>query len=281
VRPEWRTSNLDVAVVSASGNLTARHSGEARVACAPGVTTPVTVFEIVGLALDRVNDTLLAVRPLVFSTRDIPADRPLILAPDFVYSCAWDAAECGDAVYENGSCVLALKSPRLCPVESTVKVTGVARSLNVSVNGSVSVVHSNPWGRSDVVVRLPYGNRTTVPLFGNVRKEDVRPADKPPQGIEWDIDDTQSDFIGLRLVATGAYDTATTLTLLDSASREKIRIFISPTGEWDGVGGGQEPTDVWFFYLSIIMTVVLSAYIARKLGAGRLLPPLSPYRQPR
>jgi hypothetical protein len=267
--------------VSADGRLSAKHPGEAVVACGAKTATSAIVFELVGLALDRISDWRYDVRPLIYSTINVPTDRELIFADDITYRCLWDASECGDAAYDGGSCLLTFKSPRLCPVVSTLKVTAVSRALNLSVSGSATIVRSNPWGRTDIVVRLPYGNSTKVPIYGKVRQEDVQPADTPPKGIDWNIDDTQPGVLTLTLSATGGYDEETTLTLLDTASREKLRIFISPTGEFAGVRKTVDPTESWLFYLSVVMTFLLTGYIVTKLGARRLLPPLSPYRPPR
>jgi hypothetical protein len=275
-KPDWDSANLDVILVTDSGEVNARHSGETTVSCAPDIATRATVFELVGLELARINDSAFAVRPLIFSTTKISPDRKLHFAPDLTYKCAWDAPECGETAYTNGTCLLTLKSPRLCPIVSVLKVTAVSRSLNLSVNGTSTIVHNTPWGRTEIRIKLPYGNSTTTPLYGKVRKQDVVLVDEPPKGIEWSIDDARLECLTLKLRATGAYGAETTLTLLDSASREKVRIFISPSGDWAGQVT-KDPTEAWLFYLSVILTILSGTYIAIKLGARELLPPGSPY----
>jgi hypothetical protein len=156
-------------------------------------------------------------------------------------------------------------------------VTATSRDFNLSVSGSVNVTHNNPWGRAEIRVQLPYGGAQTVSLFGRIRREDIRPVDAPPKGIDWQITEEPS-FFALKLSATGAYKAETTLTLLDTASGEKVRIFISPTGEWDGVEKSEDPTELCLFGLSVILTVGLSVYLWKKIGGRSLLPPLSPYR---
>jgi hypothetical protein len=277
-RPKWSSSNLEIADISAFGRLSANHPGEAVIACDAGITTSVIVFELVGLALDRINDGRYNVRPLLFSTINIPTNRELIFPADLMYQCLWDAIGCGDVIYDNGSCVLALQTPRLCPAVSTLNVTAISESLGLSVSGSALIVRNNPWGRTDIVVRLPYGNQTQISIFGNIKSKNVESADEPPKGIEWTIDDTRPDYLMLTLIATGGYNEKTTLTLLDTASQEKVRIYISPTGDFAGASKPVNPIELGLFYLSIILTVVLSGYIIKKLGARQLLPPLSPYR---
>jgi hypothetical protein len=153
--------------------------------------------------------------------------------------------------------------------------------VNLSVNGSVGVVHNNPWGQTEVVVSLPLGGETSVALFGKVRLEDVQQADGQPRGISWRIDEAQADWLTIKLSARGAYTAETSLTLLDIASWEKVRIMISPTGEVAARPKGEDPIGTWLFHRCIVFAIVSAVYIACKLGAVDLLPPGGPFRDRR
>jgi hypothetical protein len=264
--PNWSCANPDVANISASGELIGRRAGVTIASCGGEIRTSVAIFELVGLLLNRIDEHTYAIRPLIFSTREFEDNRKLYFAPDLKYTCEWDAFECGDAIYTNGTCVLSLKTPRLCPAKSTLTVTATSKSLKSSVAGEASIVRNNPWGLSEFAAKLPLRSIASLPIAGKVRREDVAVVGDPPKGVDWTLEESGSDNLMLNLSARGGYDGGAVLTLMDAKSHEKIRIFISSRGQMPRQRARSDAGDAGVYLFSVLIIFALALYALRRFG---------------
>jgi hypothetical protein len=113
-----------------------------------------------------------------------------------------------------------LKTPRLCPAKSTLKVIGQSKLVNLTLEASDDIVRNNPWGRTNIVVKLVYGGSVSVVLFGKVSRTDVKVMEVP-LGIHWEIDENTVDSLTLKLSAPERYIDNSSLVLVDTNQGRK------------------------------------------------------------
>jgi hypothetical protein len=114
-------------------------------------------------------------------------------------------------------------------------------------------------------VWLPDGGETRVTLYGKVRRENIQLTDSPPNGIEWEIDETRPEWLTIKLAAKRGYGAKTTLTLLDGASGEKIRLFISPGGDFKDAREKAESSRTGLFYVTLVIGIGALLYVVARI----------------
>jgi hypothetical protein len=257
-------------------------SGRSVIRCTDDIETQVQVVEFEGVSLKQNEELSYLIQPK-FSVHDIEREK-LKYVDDLTYRCTWDAPLCGSVSHEevNGShfCSLKLYDHRLCDERSilTVNVDSVRADLHLM--GSTEVIHRKlPFGVPTKFTLSVNNDRSRVEFAVDVDAKDI--FSQVTSGLSITFGDSSDGKTLIILGATSQFKKGWVL-LEDKSSGERVNITVlRDRWRWSSVYLSRDfrKYDDPLFYFSVLCTLVFGGYIAYRLGAGGLLPPLSPYGQ--
>jgi hypothetical protein len=280
-RPNWYSMNERVAHVSAGGYLKALKPGRSVVRCTDEIETSVRVVEFESISIQEVDTLNYRIQPR-FSVHEIDLES-LYYVSDLSYSCLWHAETCGNVTHEevNGShyCRLHLYDHRLCSERSLLEVSVDSPTTHFHLKGSYEVRHSyEPFGvpsqfKVAVSKRIP-STKITV----DVAKDSIFYVVPPLLQMEFEQLSDGKTVIELKASPTFK-EGVVLLEERETGERVEITVEMDRWRRWSSVYLGRDlrKFDEQLFYVSVVLTIILGGYIAYRMGAGALLPPLSPY----
>ncbi|OHT17140.1 hypothetical protein TRFO_12669 [Tritrichomonas foetus] len=278
-KQDFKSFNPRVASVTKGGLVSAHSIGKTIIQCTPEIETVVTVVKVESVSLKKIADDLYRIDKQ-FSTQSIDQTN-LTFADDIYYKCKWDAIECGKVrhIVNNGAdyCKIEYYPKRLCPTHSYLEVTVESANANLKLKGGIDVksnataflitptivvsfskfqryqdISLAPANTDDITYELPLGMGITF-IKPSVARLEVFPAFGQQGDVIFEHKKT-----GERVRVT---------VIRGNFSWASIYLSISHH-EWDNV----------LFYISVVLTIAISIYIAYNLEAGQLLLPYSPYK---
>jgi hypothetical protein len=279
-KPKWYSMNERVASVSTGGIVKALKSGRSVIRCTDEIETQVQVVEFEDVSLKQTDEFTYLIQPK-FSVNDIDRNK-LHYVEDLTYKCSWDARLCGNVTHEeiNGShfCILRTYESRLCDERSLLDVTVDSANAGLHLIGSTEVIYRKmPFGIPSNFSLSVSKVRPSVHFVVDVASDSI--FHQAPAGLEVRIEDGRDDKTVVTLTAATTFEKGDVI-LEDKASGEKVKIRVGrDRWSWSSVYLSRHlrKYDQQLFYISVFFTLVLGGYIAYRMGAGALLPPLSPY----
>lgn len=261
----WRSLNERVAYTSDNGEVITMKSGRSIIQCTPTIETTLTVVDFEGVTLqeEKVFEKYLIKN--VYSNSDFNESNTY-LADDLVYTCKWNAHECGRVRHtqelDKHYCEITFYPKKLCPIRNQLDVYVESAKTNLKVGGSLIVIDpSTTWGLSNTEFNLSItGTNPSFDIPGfKPSKNDI--LQETPVGIKLGFRKNN-----LHIEATSAFADQGVILLEHKTTHELLRINIKysdvrTTTEYFFENPTMKPHDNTIYIVSgLVVILIIAAY---------------------